>query len=227
MTGELLQANASCALEGEKRAKEISALHREIRWHARVTLEKAIRIGELLTQQKQALPHGEFTPWLRANVPFTERTATNYMRVFEKREELKSENVSVLRQAYKLLQASSESASVALRQALNEQDWPVAEFNLLLSSRDWEEEISATTSVERCLEIHRMFEDWERRIQGACLRSEVALGGLSIEAKEKFGIDFGGMSGEQLESLALAADQRIQELQNAGLYDSGGKFVEP
>ena len=57
------------------RIDEIAKLHDEIYGAFKTTLEKAIRIGELLTEQKQNLKHGEFTSWVENNLPFTERTA--------------------------------------------------------------------------------------------------------------------------------------------------------
>ena len=48
-------------------ASEINRLHAEICQAARATIEKAIRIGELLTEQKAGLKHGEWLPWLKAN----------------------------------------------------------------------------------------------------------------------------------------------------------------
>lgn len=75
---------------------------------ARQALPMAIRIGELLHEQKEALPHGQFTPWIEAHLPFSPRTARNYMRVFEHRERLKTESVSVLTDAYHLLAPAKE-----------------------------------------------------------------------------------------------------------------------
>jgi hypothetical protein len=82
---------------------EINRLHSEICGAARTTIEKAIRIGELLTAQKSSLKHGEWLPWLKANVQFTARTASNYLRVFENRIRLKSETISDLSDAYNVL----------------------------------------------------------------------------------------------------------------------------
>jgi len=65
---------------------EIVALHAGIITSARTALDAAIRIGQLLTEQKDALKHGEWLPWIEANLPFDRRTATNYMAVYDKRE---------------------------------------------------------------------------------------------------------------------------------------------
>lgn len=82
---------------------EIVRLHGEIVDSLRRSLDKAILIGELLTAQKKELKHGEFGPWIADNLPFTDRSARNYMRLFRQRARLKTENVSDLAAAYKAL----------------------------------------------------------------------------------------------------------------------------
>lgn len=82
---------------------EINRLHAEICEAARTTIEKAIRIGELLTEQKASLKHGEWLPWLKENVGFSRQTADNYRRLYEKRDDLKLLNVGNLTEAYQLL----------------------------------------------------------------------------------------------------------------------------
>jgi hypothetical protein len=89
---------------------EINQLHAEICDAARTTIEKAIRIGELLAQHKASLKHGEWLPWLSGNVEFNERTAQRYMRVFDNRDRLKNDSVSYLADAYKLLASTEEPA---------------------------------------------------------------------------------------------------------------------
>jgi Protein of unknown function (DUF3102)/ParB-like nuclease domain len=82
---------------------EIHRLHSEINSAAESSLKKAIRIGELLIEQKKSLPHGKWLPWLESNVPFSERSAQNYMLCFDRREYLKSASVADLAAAYHLL----------------------------------------------------------------------------------------------------------------------------
>src|SRR3974390_2149277 len=88
----------------ETAKSEITRLHSEILEAARTSVDKAIRIGELLTQEKDKLDHGQWLPWLKANVPFTRATAANYMRCWERREELKCK--TVLGEAYRILAPS-------------------------------------------------------------------------------------------------------------------------
>ena len=90
------------------KAQEITMLHNEIVGHLRQSLEKAIRIGQLLQEQKANLKHGEWGKWIRNNLPFTDRTARNYMRVYQERDRLKTETVSDLRSAYLLLSPSKQ-----------------------------------------------------------------------------------------------------------------------
>lgn len=87
---------------------EIQNLHGEILSSLRTNLDKAIRIGELLTEIKAGLPHGGFGPWCEQHLPFTDRTARNYMRLHRDRDRLKTETVSDLKVAYKLLTASTK-----------------------------------------------------------------------------------------------------------------------
>ena len=82
---------------------EIRKLHCDICEAARTSLNKAIRIGEILTEVKSQLKHGEWLPWLTQHLPFSGRTARNYMQCYEQRERLKLANVANLSEAYDLL----------------------------------------------------------------------------------------------------------------------------
>ena len=93
----------------KNRVDEIVTLHNEVAGYLRMSLSKAIRIGELLTEQKAALKHGKFLPWIEANLPFTARTARNYMAVYSNRNLLKTESVSDLSSAYRLLGGASHT----------------------------------------------------------------------------------------------------------------------
>jgi hypothetical protein len=74
------------------RISEIEKLHAEIgvilRKAATESLPKAIRIGELLNSQKSDMPHGTFISWVEENLSIGKRQAQNYMKVFQRRNEL-------------------------------------------------------------------------------------------------------------------------------------------
>ncbi|MBW8015041.1 MAG: DUF3102 domain-containing protein [Planctomycetes bacterium] len=94
----------------KNRVNEILTLHNEIAGYLKMSVEKAVKIGRLLQEQKSALPHGEFVGWIELNMPFSDRTARNYMRLHENRDKL--ETVSDLTSAYKLLSPSTEDSKV-------------------------------------------------------------------------------------------------------------------
>lgn len=82
---------------------EIRQLHAELQGLARTSLDKAIRIGELLAGVKAGLKHGRWLLWLKENVEFDPKTAQRYMGLFTRRDEFKNDTVSNLSDAYRLL----------------------------------------------------------------------------------------------------------------------------
>jgi hypothetical protein len=77
-----IEANA-----GEE-AKEINDLHKKVCGEMLTALEKAVRIGELLTAQKAKLPHSGWIPWIKANLNFEWSQAKRYMACYRHRERL-------------------------------------------------------------------------------------------------------------------------------------------
>jgi hypothetical protein len=71
-------------------AERINAEHQQAETALREGLSHARAAGELLLQAKQQCRHGQWLPWLAANVRFSERTAQSYMRVAARWEELTS-----------------------------------------------------------------------------------------------------------------------------------------
>ena len=69
-------------------AKEINSLHKEVCGDMLTALEKAVRVGELLTAQKAKLPHGGWKPWLKANLSFDYSTAARYIQCYANRGKL-------------------------------------------------------------------------------------------------------------------------------------------
>lgn len=81
---------------------ELDRLHKAITEKLQSTVQDAIRAGEILSQVKGRIPHGDFIPWLKANCSFSERTAQNYMRLFRYRD--KTATVADLQTAYRQLE---------------------------------------------------------------------------------------------------------------------------
>lgn len=87
----------------KNRTVEIKKLHSEFIESFKKTLDCGVRIGDLLKQQKDGLKHGEFGKWISENLPFSIRTAQNYMKLYKERDRLKNATVSHLTEGYKLL----------------------------------------------------------------------------------------------------------------------------
>jgi hypothetical protein len=65
-------------------AQQVRRATERIRQLVKRTLEDLLAIGKELLAVKQALPHGSFGPWLRAEFGWKDRTARNFMAVAER-----------------------------------------------------------------------------------------------------------------------------------------------
>jgi len=115
--------------ELEKLAVEIRKHHELCDW--KKTLDHAITAGSLLETAKKELPHGEWGKWVEENCGFTDRTARQYMRFWENRQQLwdhqKTEATSVLNisGAVKLLTAPKKKQITAETKITTEKQEPV------------------------------------------------------------------------------------------------------
>jgi hypothetical protein len=91
-------------------AAEVNELHGELSGLARTSLEKAIRIGELLTEQKASLKHGEWLPWCRDNLKFGQNSVNRYMMVFGRQDEIPHNDEFGLTEAYRLLSQPAQDS---------------------------------------------------------------------------------------------------------------------
>ena len=69
-------------------AEEINQLHTEVAKATETILQKAIRIGELLAKRRKKLAHGQWMPWIKENLIFTDRHARRYLRLYKNRAKL-------------------------------------------------------------------------------------------------------------------------------------------
>ena len=90
-------------LSATGRIEEITSLHDLAMKESQSAVSRAIRIGELLTEQKAELQHGEWIPWVEENLPFGIDQAGNYMRVYRNQDKLNSEPVRNLKEAVQML----------------------------------------------------------------------------------------------------------------------------
>lgn len=93
-----------------QRTQLIVDLHRSVEAALRRSVSDAIRIGGLLIDQKETLPHGEFLAWVERELPFNERTAQRYMLVF--RHKSKCDTLSDLNTAYQVAQIEDRRQAI-------------------------------------------------------------------------------------------------------------------
>lgn len=63
------------------RANKINELHEQIKTSARKTIEAVIIIGNMLTETKAELNHGEFNNWCKENLNLSRTTIFRYMSI--------------------------------------------------------------------------------------------------------------------------------------------------
>jgi len=143
--------------DANSRTKKIIYLHEKIIGNIVSALINAIRIGQLLTSQKQQLKHGDFTPWVAQNLPFSQRTARNYMLVFRERHKLKTENVTDLSEAYKVLRRVTWSQQERVDHEGNERKFLTLSLDgiqneVIMTALDKAKELLESASTARALE---------------------------------------------------------------------------
>jgi hypothetical protein len=76
-------------------ARQINEAHDLADASLRTGLENARRVGMLLQEARKKIKHGQWLPWLKANVKFSERAARNYLRIAEGWDELRFKSATV------------------------------------------------------------------------------------------------------------------------------------
>jgi hypothetical protein len=149
---------ADPGIQDQTAAEEINRLHRDILEAGKRTFGVAIEIGRLLSAQKKTLGHGRWLPWLEDHIQFTSRTATNYMRLFENRDKLKSETISDLAEAYRVLAHKNPNRTI-----------PNAGPPKQKRPKPQKPEPSSAIFADLDLEIEQIIERWEKLIPGSDL----------------------------------------------------------
>jgi len=152
-------------------ASAIIRLHEEIVAEAKRSLEKAIRLGQLLVDAKASMNHGSWMTWCEDSLPrISERTIRNYMRVFRNKDLLLRQDITDPAAAYKALSepkrqpflvsnapraaASSNGAAPAVVDTLDGMGFPVpAQAHEIWSRRQYAEDlIEAVRKVRGTIE---------------------------------------------------------------------------
>jgi hypothetical protein len=99
---------------------DIRQLQTEIEIAAKMTIDKVIDAGGKLSAIRAKLKHGQWLPFVR-HIGISDQTARNYIRVWEQRHTLKSQNILNLTDAYAATlppkNAKSEPHQMSLEEA--------------------------------------------------------------------------------------------------------------
>lgn len=88
------------------RTKEIKKELAELNQTLKMTVRKAIRVGQLLAEQKEYLGHGNWLPWLERNLDISDETARKYMKLYEYQD--KTQLSWNLQEAYRQIETLEE-----------------------------------------------------------------------------------------------------------------------
>ncbi len=105
--GELVVIGFNYDLLETKLADKVRSAADRIRERIKKTVEDIIEVGNALLAVKEALPHGQFLPWLKAEFGWSERSAQNFMSVAEQFKSAKIADLPIQPSAAYLLAAPS------------------------------------------------------------------------------------------------------------------------
>ncbi|HEY7155629.1 MAG TPA: DUF3102 domain-containing protein [Gemmataceae bacterium] len=105
--GELVVVGFNYDLLETKLADKVRSAADRIRERVKKTVEDIIEVGNDLLAVKEALPHGQFLPWLKAEFGWSERSAQNFMSVAEQFKSAKIADLPIQPSAAYLLAAPS------------------------------------------------------------------------------------------------------------------------
>lgn len=117
--------------------REIGVITSEIKDICRqaqsMALMYAVEIGRRLTEAKEVLPHGEWGEWLKNEVEFSQRSANNFMKLFQEygSEQLSFFSFNVNSQTFANLSYSKALALLAVPEDEREAFADVLEADLL------------------------------------------------------------------------------------------------
>lgn len=87
---------------------ELNRLHTEIERKLKSTVQDAIRAGEILTNLKERMPHGDFLPWVKTNCSFSTSTADKYRKLYVYQNKIPSSGN--LQDAYRQIETIEQQA---------------------------------------------------------------------------------------------------------------------
>jgi hypothetical protein len=113
-------------------AARINAAHEAAESALKSSVVHAMQAGELLVEAKEKIDHGEWLPWLKANFPFSDRTARLYMQIARRRPEVEAKMATVADLTLRDVFAEPEPVPGTL-------EWVEKQFNEPFNDSDFED----------------------------------------------------------------------------------------
>jgi hypothetical protein len=85
---EIAKRQKQAVARAEELAEEIRKEYERAWGFRKSEVRSCMKVGALLIQAKDAVPHGAWEEWISNNFPFTTRTASNWMRMHQNKEEV-------------------------------------------------------------------------------------------------------------------------------------------
>jgi hypothetical protein len=85
---EIAKRQKQAVARAEELAEEIRKEYERAWGFRKSEVRSCMKVGALLLQAKEAVPHGAWEEWISNNFPFTTRTASNWMRMHQNKEEV-------------------------------------------------------------------------------------------------------------------------------------------
>lgn len=132
-------------------ASNIIEAHNEFMESMEGAMKKAIRAGEYLLDAKEQIPYGQFQGWIEQNLPFSLRTAQNYMKIAKKQDVIEQKGAKMLSTAYDAVkdrpaQADYNRKHESYERTLDNEDSIPGEPDI---DEDWDKEILHPSDFEK------------------------------------------------------------------------------
>lgn len=191
-------------------AREAQAAAERIRVHGRIAGESIVSIGRELIEQKEAIGHGNFGAWLKAEFDWSERHAENLMAVTEKFG-AKSATVAVLGPSRALYALAAPSTPELVRDVVEE----LAVDGVKLTADDIRRLKAAhAEALERMTETERAAAE---AVEADRARNERALADVRKQLADAAGTEAGRRAALEAEKEVLEA--RVKALEEDPIWE--------
>ena len=101
------------------RTQEIKKELAELNQSLKMSVQKAIRVGQLLTEQKEFIGHGNFISWIEDNIDIGQVTAHKYINLYKHQSKISlSENLQGAYQQIETIERQEKQSAETRKRTL-------------------------------------------------------------------------------------------------------------